>query len=225
VTFEVDHLDPFAETGWSVMVVGLTREVTEPVVVAGARASGLRPWAGGDRGHLIALTTEAVSGRRIGGAVDLRERGPAPDLTMAGPHSPVSAVAEPPVRIGSGWSLQAAAHAMREANVSFVLVEPGNAIVTERDLTRALSSGLGPDAGVSAVSVHDLVSVDQDATVVEASGEMLRHDIRHLLVCNHRGEVVGLVSLRDLMRVLLDAMDPRVWTILRQTLSVRYQLK
>jgi CBS domain-containing protein len=114
---------------------------------------------------------------------------------------------------------------MRDANVSIVLVEPDTAIVTERDLTRALSSGLGPGADVSAVSVHDLVSVDQDATVVEASGEMLRHDIRHLLVCNHRGEVVGLVSLRDLMRVLLDAMDPAVWTILRQTLSVRSEFR
>jgi uncharacterized protein len=66
VTFEVDHVDPVAETGWSVMVVGLTREVTEPDVVAGARASGLRPWAHGDRSHLVALTIEVVSGRRTG---------------------------------------------------------------------------------------------------------------------------------------------------------------
>jgi anti-anti-sigma factor len=66
VTFEVDHVDPVAETGWSVLVVGFTREVTEPDVVAGARASGLRPWAHGDRSHLVALTTEVVSGRRTG---------------------------------------------------------------------------------------------------------------------------------------------------------------
>jgi uncharacterized protein len=222
VTFEVDHLDPFEQTGWSVVVVGSTREVTEPVVVAGVRASGLRPWAHGDRGHLVALTTDIVSGRRIRCAVDLRERGHPSNLpAIVGPHSPVLAVAHPPVRIGSDWSLQAAAHAMREANVSSVLVGCDTAIVTERDLTRALSSGLGPDSSVSAVSVTDLVSVDQDATVVEAASEMLRHEIRHLLVCNHRSEVVGLVSLRDLMRILLDAMDPAVWTILRQTFSVR----
>jgi uncharacterized protein len=92
VTFEVDHLDPFAQTGWSVMVVGVTREVTEPVVVAGTRASGLRPWAVGDRGHLIALSTEAISGRRVGGAAGRRERGHLPNLAMVGPHLPVSAV-------------------------------------------------------------------------------------------------------------------------------------
>lgn len=223
VTFEVDHLDTFAETGWSVVVVGVTHEVTEPVVVAGARASGLRPWADGDRHHLVALTTEVVSGRRVGYAADLRERA-RPGLAMVGPHSPILAVAHRPVRIGAGWSLQAAAHAMREANVSSVLVDPDTAIVTERDLTRALSSGLGPEASVAAVSVTDLVSVDEDATIVEAAGEMLRHEIRHLVICNHRGEVVGLVSLRDLMRILLDAMDPAVWIMLRQTLSVRSDL-
>jgi CBS domain-containing protein len=219
VTFEVDHIDPFARTGWSVVVVGLTREVAEPVVVAGARASGLRPWAHGDRAHLVALTTEVVSGRWIGGANDPPERVWGPSLAMAGPHSPVLAAVRPPVRIGSDWTLQAAARAMREANVSSVLVAPDTAIVTERDLTRALSSGLGPEAGVAEVSVTDLVSVDEDATVIEAASEMLRHEIRHLLVCNHRGQVMGLVSLRELMRIVVDAMDPIAWTILRQTLS------
>src|ERR1700736_3436915 len=111
VTFEVDHIDPFAQTGWSVLVVGLAREVTEPVVVAGTTASGLRPWAKGDRPHLVALTTELVSGRRVGDSVDLREPGPSAGLAMIGPQSPVSTVARPPVRIGSGWSLQAAAQA------------------------------------------------------------------------------------------------------------------
>src|ERR1700736_6063678 len=99
VTFEVDHIDPFAKAGWSVLVVGLAREVTEPVVVAGARASGLRPWARGDRAHLVALTTELVSGRRVGDSVDLREPGAIPGLAMVGPQSPVSALARPPVRI------------------------------------------------------------------------------------------------------------------------------
>lgn len=225
VTFEVDHLDPFARTGWSILVVGSTREVSEPVIVAGARASGLRPWAHGDRPHLVALTVDMVSGRRIGCAIDLREPRQAPNLAIVGPQSPVSAVANPPVRIGSDWSLQSAARTMREANVSSVLVDPDTAIVTERDLARALSTGLGPDAGVAAIWVTDLVSVDQDATVVEAAGEMLRHEIRHLLVCNHRGEVVGLVSLRDIMRILVDAMDPAVWIMLRQTLSVRSEFR
>jgi len=221
VTFEVDHLDPFAQAGWSVMIVGLASEVTEPVIVAGARASGLRPWAAGDRAHLVALTTESISGRRIGDSVVLARPGPIGGLSMIGPQSPVSVLARPPVRVGSDWSLQAAAQAMREANVSAVLVNTDAAIVTERDLTRALSSGLDPDSNVAAVCVTDLIAVDDDTTVVEAAGEMLRHEIRHLVVSNDRGDVVGLVSLREIMHILFDAMDPAVWVVLRRTLAAR----
>ena len=94
-------------------------------------------------------------------------------------------------------------------------------MVTERDLTRALNAGIGPQASVAGVSVTDLVSVDQDTTVFEAADEMLRHEITHLLVCNHRREVTGTVSLRQLFRVLVDAMDPAVWVMLRTTLSLR----
>jgi hypothetical protein len=49
---------------------------------------------------------------------------------------------------------------------------------------------------------------------------MLRHEIRHLLLRNWRGEVTGVVSLRDVLGVLLDATDPAVWILIRQTLSV-----
>ena len=56
--------------------------------------------------------------------------------------------------------------------------------------------------------------------VVEATAHMLRHEIRHLLLRNWRGEVTGVVSLRDVLGVLLDATDPAVWILIRQTLSV-----
>jgi nitroimidazol reductase NimA-like FMN-containing flavoprotein (pyridoxamine 5'-phosphate oxidase superfamily) len=44
VAFEVDHLDAFTQTGWSVLVAGTARERTEPAVIAAAERSGLRPW-------------------------------------------------------------------------------------------------------------------------------------------------------------------------------------
>ena len=220
LAFEVDHVDPFHETGWSVLVVGVTREITEPVIVAGARASGLRPWADGDRPHLIGLTIEFLSGRRIAGSTDLRDGHVERALGLVGPHAAVAALARPPVRVAAHASLRVAAQAMREANVSSVLIYPDTAILTERDLTRAVNTGLSLDTDASLVGAGDLVTVDQDATVVEAAGEMLRHEIRHLVVCNHRGEVIGLVSLRDIIGVLLDAMDPAVWVMLRSSMSV-----
>ncbi len=65
VCFEVDHFDVESETGWSVMVVGVASEVTDPRAIASARRLGVRPWARGNRPHLVRLGTEFVSGRRI----------------------------------------------------------------------------------------------------------------------------------------------------------------
>lgn len=222
VTFEVDHIDPFARAGWSVMVVGTARERNEPAVIAGAERFGLRPWAKGDRFHLVGIALDFLSGRRIGEVSrdhqpDLRSRDP------VGPHSPVGGLAQGPVRIRADETMQAAADAMREGNVSAVLAGPDAAIVTERDLTRALNAGLGPHDQVAAIWVTDLISVDDDTTVVEAAAEMIRHEIRHLVIRNWRGEVTGVVSLRDVLAVLVDAMDPAVWVLVQQTLSVRSQ--
>ena len=225
VAFEVDHIDAFTQTGWSVLVAGTARERTEPAVIAAAERSGLRPWARGDRFHLIGIAIDFVSGRRVGEVVEATGPLPPDAKQPVGPHSSVAAVAQPPVRVGRQWTLQAAADTMRDANVSLVLVGRDEAILTERDLRRALNAGLGSQDAVAATCVTDMISVDHDTTVVQAAADMLRHEIRHLLVHNFRGEVVGVVSLRDVVRVLVDAMDPAVWVLLQETLSVRTEVQ
>jgi len=69
--------------------------------------------------------------------------------------------------------------------------------------------------------VTDFVTVDNDTSVVEAAGVMLDNDVRHLVVRNHRGDITGLISLRDMLRVLVDTMDPAIWVILGHRLSIR----
>lgn len=220
VSFEVDHIDPFAETGWSVLVAGPAREVTDPAVITGVRRAGLHPWAPGDRFHLVAISIEFLSGRRVGAVIDLRAGTAGQSGQTVGPHSMVGALAQPPVRVGAAWSLLSVADTMREANVAAVLVGHDHAIVTERDLTRALEAGMGPGEQVGAIGRPDLITIDDDTTVVQAGIDMLRHEIRHLLVRNWRGEITGVVGLRDVLRVLIDAMDPAVWFMVKQTLSV-----
>lgn len=218
VTFEVDHFDAFAQAGWAVMVVGTARERTESTVIAGAKRFGLRPWAAGDRFHLVAISMEFVSGRRIAPMIDRHRLPSARTGPEVGPYSAVSRLAQPPVRVDADWSLRAVADAMSEAKVSAVLVGRDQAIVTERDLTRALDEGLGPDDRAAAVCVTDLIYVDDDTTVIQAATEMLHREIRHLLLRNWRGDVDGVVSLRDVLVVLVEAMDPEVWGRIRETL-------
>jgi nitroimidazol reductase NimA-like FMN-containing flavoprotein (pyridoxamine 5'-phosphate oxidase superfamily) len=64
VGFEVDDVDPATQSGWSVLVIGVARRVRDDE----ARRLGaptLDRWAPGADGHVVAVTTEVVSGRRI----------------------------------------------------------------------------------------------------------------------------------------------------------------
>jgi uncharacterized protein len=65
VAFEVDEIDPLAHTGWSVMVTGMARELTDPGELAAAQTPPLARWAPGDDHRVIAISTELLSGRRI----------------------------------------------------------------------------------------------------------------------------------------------------------------
>jgi len=64
VSFEVDHIEPLPQRGWSVLVVGRA-SLAAPASRARAEALGLYPWAAGDRQHLVQIRPNFFSGRRI----------------------------------------------------------------------------------------------------------------------------------------------------------------
>lgn len=66
VAFEVDAIDAFAHTGWSVVVVGLAREVTDAAERAALDPSRIPRWAPVDSDRVVAISTEMVTGRRLG---------------------------------------------------------------------------------------------------------------------------------------------------------------
>ncbi|MFD8201823.1 pyridoxamine 5'-phosphate oxidase family protein [Streptomyces sp. NPDC059701] len=66
VAFEVDHIDDAMSRGWSVLVVGRGRAVTDPETVRGLdEAAHTEPWAGGGRSMWLVVDMERVTGRRI----------------------------------------------------------------------------------------------------------------------------------------------------------------
>ena len=80
VTFEVDEIDPATRSGWSVLVRASAEEVGEEhpaELVARTVASGVTPWAPGEKGHWMRLIAHDVTGRRIvpGELPDLDPRG------------------------------------------------------------------------------------------------------------------------------------------------------
>jgi uncharacterized protein len=64
VAFEIDGYDDLTHSGWSVLVVGMTEELTGAELDE-VRPLPLEPWAGGERDHYVRLTTEFLSGRRL----------------------------------------------------------------------------------------------------------------------------------------------------------------
>ena len=64
VAFEVDDFDSFSHSGWSVSVTGLADEVCDTTELERIDLLPLPHWSSRG-GHVIAITTELVSGRRI----------------------------------------------------------------------------------------------------------------------------------------------------------------
>lgn len=77
-------------------------------------------------------------------------------------------------------------------------------VVSERDLVRAVAAHADPDdLWTSDVMAVEPVEIDVDEPIAVAAERMLEEGIRHLLVTD-RGELVGVVSIRDVLRVYAD---------------------
>jgi nitroimidazol reductase NimA-like FMN-containing flavoprotein (pyridoxamine 5'-phosphate oxidase superfamily) len=64
VAFEVDAMDPVEHSGWSVLVTGMARRIPDDRV-DGHDATWVPRWANEGESHLVAISTELVSGRRL----------------------------------------------------------------------------------------------------------------------------------------------------------------
>jgi hypothetical protein len=66
VAFEVDHIDEALSQGWSVLVRGRARVVTDPDAIRELSDRAFStPWAGGDRDVWVSIDLVSISGRRI----------------------------------------------------------------------------------------------------------------------------------------------------------------
>ncbi|MBV9422315.1 MAG: pyridoxamine 5'-phosphate oxidase family protein [Solirubrobacterales bacterium] len=63
--FEIDDIDAGSRMGWSVIIVGVTEEVTNPIDVRRLESLELDPWAPGEKPHWVRIRAWTVSGRRI----------------------------------------------------------------------------------------------------------------------------------------------------------------
>jgi len=104
-------------------------------------------------------------------------------------------------------TLSEAARRMRERGVgSAVVIEEGPpGIITERDLLRAIADGSDPTSTkVGAYMTPNAVTVTLTWHVVDAARTMIERGFRHLIVLDEAGQIVGMLSIRDMVRGLLE---------------------
>ena len=106
--------------------------------------------------------------------------------------------------VGPSHTLREAARLMSDRKVGAAIVvdpdAPGMGIVTERDVMDSVGRGQDPDA--ERVGEHlttDLVFAEPGWSLEDAAQAMTLGGFRHLVVLEG-GEVVGVVSMRDIVR-------------------------
>ena len=110
--------------------------------------------------------------------------------------------------VGPGHSLREAARQMAQRGVgAAVVVDPesqGPGIITERDVLESIAAGQSPDD--EKVSDHlsaHLTFAAPDWSLERAAEAMIRGGFRHLVVVD-RGETIGVLSMRDIVRCWTD---------------------
>lgn len=63
--FEIDGIEPGSRTGWSVIIVGMTEEITNPSELRRLEHLGLESWTPGRKAHWMRIRAWTVTGRRI----------------------------------------------------------------------------------------------------------------------------------------------------------------
>jgi signal-transduction protein with cAMP-binding, CBS, and nucleotidyltransferase domain len=107
--------------------------------------------------------------------------------------------------VGPSHTLREAATMMVEKGVGAALVtddeRPVPCIVTERDILGSLGRGEDPDTELVAEHMSEgVVAASPDWSLEHAASEMSTRSIRHLVVFD-AGNVIGVLSIRDIVRV------------------------
>lgn len=201
------------------MVTTVDRVMVSPIVTIAGDRSMLDASQVMETHHVRHLCVEEAG--ELVGIVSVRdlvrsfvdaERGPVCDLDKV--YRPLSVLmATALVTIQSDMSLRESAALMREKRIgSLLTIEAGEVvgIVTERDLVwKGLACHRDPDSThVGAVMSSPLLDIDVNRTIRDASRAMAERNVRHLAVTEN-GKIVGVLSIRDLVKMVSIRDRPR----------------
>jgi len=134
---------------------------------------------------------------------------------MAGANEAVrTLVHRPAVDVLPETTLRGVAEVLNEEVIGLAIVRAPHpqgsgtraaGLVSERDIVAALADGSDPDrTRAEDVMTGDLASARPDESIRDAAMRMIENDVRHLPVLDG-DDVVGLISLRDVVQALLES--------------------
>lgn len=114
-------------------------------------------------------------------------------------------VRRPPLVIHPDSTLLEAVDRLMEHNVGALVVvrreEPDKAVavLSERDIVRALNMRMALSTPVEAFMSPGVISIEYDQPLSKAAELMWRYNVRHLVVTKG-GKLYGVISIRDLIK-------------------------
>jgi CBS domain-containing protein len=133
---------------------------------------------------------------------------------MTEPREPVRQVMSVgAIAVDEKLTLRSVAAVLAELDIGVVVAarpDGGAAIVSERDVVRALAGGADPDEiWVADVMTENMVIADPDEPVIDVAARMGDEAVRHVVVVDN-GVIVGVVSARDVLEVLVEHVQASV---------------
>lgn len=124
----------------------------------------------------------------------------------------------PPILVFAGTTVLSAVRTMAEHDVGAVLVREASrplGIFTERDLMLRVVRAQRDSSttAVSAVMTSPVLTLQADVKPTRALAFMLERHIRHLPIVDAGGDVIGMLSMRQLMRDRIERLEDEVDSI------------
>ena len=99
---------------------------------------------------------------------------------------------------------------MTEKNIGSIIVVDENkpvGIITERDIVKAIGKGRDLNTKAEEIMTKSLITIREDSPITGALALMRQFNIRHLPVIDDKGNLKGILSIRDIARAVDDMFE------------------
>lgn len=114
------------------------------------------------------------------------------------------------ITVEKSASIKDVAKVMTEKNIGSVIVVEGSkpvGIITERDIVKAIGKGKDLNAKAEEIMTTSLITVREDSPITGALALMRQFNIRHLPVVDDKGNLKGILSIRDVAKAIDDMFE------------------